>query len=267
MIVRSASGFGDAIFLNCMMPFMCKKFKGIVLRNKFPVVFKDFDIKVVPFKKGGEDLAFNYGGGARKRQETTIYQDLCLAAGFGKDMPYEITWTPIESALCDGVRERAGDRPIFLVSSPHLPFGRDDGRGDKMIPNYKKFQILIDFLFESGYYVVQVGKNPVLYEYKNLHENLVSKTTVGDVMNLGQIAVGGMGQSGFHIPLMEGNNKKCFIILARRGLDDKKDWFISNVTCQKILSKKSVSDGAVDDEKDDVILERFVELLNRKGKK
>jgi hypothetical protein len=254
--IRSGSGLGDAIYINSVVQELLKEHSNIILRTKYPGVFASLPIRTKEFTKGGENLAFNYGGSLRRRKTSNIYEDLLQAAGLPMDTEMGTAWEYIPSKISDQVLEVFGK--MAFISSPHVPFGRNDGRGDKMIPNWKKFQPLIDRCKELGYYTVMAGSGKLMHEFKNIDLNLHSQTSVHDIMNIGQMSDLFIGQCGFVIPLGEGFKKPTFTILARAGLDDKDDWFINNVTLTKILSRLgTTSNGAIDDEPDSIIMERF----------
>jgi hypothetical protein len=170
-------------------------------------------------------------------------------------------WEWVQSSLCDKVLEQKKDKKLLLFSAAHRPFGRDDGRGDTMIPNWSKFNCLLDYAKANDYYIVQIGRGEVMHKYRQVDYDITNNTSISDIMNLGMVADLGIGQCGFMVPLMEGFKKPYYIILAQKGVDAKHDFFISCLTLEKLFARKDVPcGGAMDSWEDDRIVKDFVNV-------
>ena len=243
MILRGASGFGDAILIIYIVTEFLKKHTRISLRTKHPSLFTHLGIATERFRKGGEHVAFNYGS-RKKIKETNQFQDMCISAGIPSDRPFNIKWPLHNKRLVVKVREMAAGKPICIVGNPHTPFGRRDGYGLELRPKWSIFDEVIEKL-KGEMFFVQIGKGNDEYRFKGIDYDLRNKVSDTDSMDLAQRCDCLMGQNGYIIPLAECFDKPLFLVYSKRGLESK-DPYISNTSPQKILSKPT-SQWVVDD--------------------
>ena len=259
--IRGPSGLGDAIYVNPIAQAFSRMYDKVLVRTKYPEVFKYCKkVETVPFKKGGADKEFNYGGKRREDQSTSQWQDLLITSGLSMNTPYVIEWRLTNRQLEKMINDNAENKKILIMSSPHVPFARLDKFGLELIPNWKKFIPLLEYAKDNGYFIIQAGKGKCLWDYGKLIDiDLTNKTTVCDIMDLGIIGDVFLGQPGFIVPLAEGNGKNLYLIFSRRGLNCNTE-FLKNITGKKVCSTRRGFWG-VDDFTDEKLVESFRKCL------
>ena len=108
-------------------------------------------------------------------------------------------------------------------------------------------------------YRVRIGRGYQLYPLP-VDLDLNDKTSVSDLLDLGSICDGAVGQCSYIIPLAELFDKRLMIVWASKGLASQ-DMIIKTVTPEKILSKQT-SQYVIDDWDDFDIRHHAYEFCN-----
>jgi len=243
--IRGASGLGDAIYVYPVAKYYRDLGNQVIVRTKFPDVYKDLDVQTVKFFKIPKaDITASYSN--RKSQKTNQYQDVILNCKMPIDTPFLIDWKVDDEALVAKIKKMAKGRKILVISMPHQPFDRPDRYGDALRPNFENLQIAIDYLKQKNWFVIQIGKGGCFQNLSNIDLKKQNLTSVKGLMDICSIADGFAGQVGFIVPIAEAFNKPLFALFSKAGLRSS-DKFIPAITGEKILSRDS-SVYAIDSE-------------------
>ncbi len=254
-VIRGPSGLGDAIYVNTIAQEFLKFNKHVAIRTKYQHVFKYLPVETVPYSKGGEDRAFNYGGRARQNNDTNQWQDLLTAARLDVNTPMCTCWELVNTELAERVKIESAGRRVLVISMPHRIFGdRQDDYGQELQPNWKKFVPILKAAKDTCY-IVQIGQGHIQHRFDGIDLELTNRTSIFDLMDFGIIGDVFFGQCGFIIPLAEGMNKPLFNIFSANCLT-LKDPFLNNITGKKVQSGKR-SAWAFDNIDDAEMVEKF----------
>jgi len=237
-VLRGNSGLGDAIYLRPVAEILKKTISGLTVTTPYVDVFRNSGISVIPFRKDKTDLCVS--AGSRKKEPTTQFQDICILAGIPKETELKINWGVFNPALVEQVKSGAQGKPIMLVKSSYMPFGRRDDFGKDLMPDYQKMD---NFLGEIGksYFKVLIGaKDRQYYFFKNIDMDLWSKTTIADLFDVANIADCAVTQVGYTVPMMESFNKKVMIVFSDKGLKSKEE-YLRLILPHKLINKKTTS--------------------------
>lgn len=227
--IRGASGIGDAIYLRAVVDHFIRKGERVTVCNDHKDVFLGLDCTVEPFRRDKVDKHAVYTT-RKKFPGTNQWQDVCIQAG----IPYEpltITWTCRNAELIDNLRRRAEGRALVLVHGGRTPMGRKDGFGKELLPEQRAFAAVLNGFRDC--FMVRIGHGP---EYPlPVHADLNGKTTIADMLDLGQACDAVVGQCSLAIPLAEGFGKPAMFVWAAAGLKAPSD-YIRQIRPEKILS-------------------------------
>jgi len=224
---------GDAIYVRPIVEHFIRAGENVVVCSGFPSVFDGTGATVLPFDRFNIQVLAHYTAGKRN-QATNQWQDICKSAGV--DVPLRFEWKVRNQALIGDLRARAAGRPIVLVHGGRTPMARSDGFGMELLPDRAAFDAVLGALAEC--FLVQVGRAAQLYPLK-VEMDLNGGTSVLDLLDLGSICDGAVGQCSFIIPLAESFDKPLLVVWAAAGLSSARHYYISSITPAKVLSKPS----------------------------
>lgn len=230
--IRGGNGIGDAIYLQSIVRHLVEhKREDIIVCTRYPELFEPVRarVKLAPFSRQ-VNITAHYTG-RKDMNQTTQFEDMCLAAGIHEPVELSVEWR-LRNALL--VAPLLGTRPLF-VKMPSPPFDRFDGYGIELQPSWHVLDNMLGLL-RDHYTVVQIGKGKPSYKLENIDIDLVNKTSLYDLYDLASIAEGFVGQCSFVIPLAESFNKKCLILWSAKGLASK-NRYIRSIRPEKILHK------------------------------
>ncbi len=237
--IRGGMGLGDALYLQSLVGHLLE----IHPRESFEVCTKWLEVfaplgdrvRLAPFRRERIDLLAHYS--RRKGQPTRQWQDICIEAGAPRDLELRLTWRRTDEDLVGRVREQAGGRPIVLVQLPRAPMGRTDAFGHEILPDCRMIQRQIDAL-EGRVFLVLVGSGAPLFRFRGIDLDLTERTTVSQLLDLGQACDGMLGYCSFFVPLAEGFAKPALFAWSARGLRAPVV-FIRTIRPEKILERAS----------------------------
>lgn len=227
--IRSGSGLGDAIYLRPFADYLARTGKSISVCSNYPDVFIGSGCQVEPFTRDRIDMVAHYVG-AKERQDTTIWDDLCAHAKIQTQL--HMDWEVRNKALVKGIRSRADGRPIVVVHSGREPMGRRDKFGIELLPDRNAFATVCNAI---DAYKVLVGRGEQIYT-PPVDEDLWNRTTVADVLDIVSWSSGVVSMCGFPIPMAEAMDKPLLVVWSSKGLCSANP-FIRTVTPRKLLTK------------------------------
>lgn len=241
MRIRGGAGLGDAIYLRAIAEHFVRAGKSVTVCSDYSDVFLGSGAQTAPFDRFNIDVLAHYTAG-KYRGGTNQWQDICASAGVG-DLPLKFSWQVRNQALVNQLLEDAGERPLVLVNGGRPPMARTDGFGAELLPEKAAFDAVLAAARDC--FTVRVGKGPSLYEIPAVVD-MNGGTSVSDILDIGSVAAGLIGQCSFVIPLAEAFDKPLLVVWSAAGMSSARHPYISSITPQKVLSKPS-SRFVVDD--------------------
>lgn len=230
--IRGGRGLGDALYIRPIADHFLRRGEQVKVLCSYPGVFTGTAAVVEPFMRVRTDVVAHYVDGKRN-PSTTMWQDVCACAGVSADM--RINWTVQNQRLIADLRAKAAGRRIVVVVGGRRPMDRADGFGIELLPKQQAFDAALGML--SDCLLVQVGKNEQLYPLKT-EVNLNGKTSITDLMDIGAVCDGVVGQCSFAVPLAEVFDKP-FLLLWGARVSASPHPFIAVMTPQKVMSGRN----------------------------
>lgn len=249
MKIRGGAGFGDAMYVRVVAEYFVRRGESVKVATPWPDVFIGSGASTFPFTRDNIDVIAHYVDN-RYRQETTQFRDMCLRAGIRDRLKLEFKWEQRNPELLRRVREQAAGRPIVLVHAGREPFGRTDGLGLDLIPRATVFAQALFAL--SDCLTIGIGDGKRQFYTPEVELDLVGKTSVRDILDLGTVCTGVLAQVSFCVPLAECFGKPFLGVWSAKGLRTPSRPLLTTVTPGKILEKPT-SLHVIDDWEDERI--------------
>lgn len=232
--IRGGSGLGDSIYQRPIVDYFVRRGEGVTVCSDYPDVFDGSDARVEPFGKNNINVLAHYVLG-KNNSATNQWQDICASARVG-DLDLYIDWPTKNFGLVNKLRDMAAGRAIIVVHGGRVPMARTDGFGKELLPEKAAFDATLAAL--PGCFTVRVGKGADLYPL-DVDLDLNGSTSVSDLLDLGGLCDGLIGQCSYVIPLAEAFNKPLLCVWAAAGMHHQRHPYIQQITPQKVLSKAS----------------------------
>jgi hypothetical protein len=235
--IRSGRGIGDNIYLQSIVRHLTNGGERLEVCTDWPDLFRPLGdkVKISPHRRSSIDIVAHYTE-RKTTPGTDQFQDCCLSAGISGRIDLRLDWSPGGAVI-------RTNRPIILVQMPREPFGRSDGYGLELLPDYRRVQEIID-LIRGKVTIVLVGKGTPLFELQGIDADLTNKTTIPTLLDLASQAVGFVGFCSFFVPLAEALSKPALFVWSRRGLMSREP-YLRSITPKKIFhraSSKAIND-------------------------
>jgi len=271
--LKGASGLGDSIYIRMVAQYFYEKDKStfFLIMSDFPDLFIGLPCHIVRHTKLNE---IEYQGrkyhtnkisycGRKYKNDTTQFEDVCIAAGVPKDISYSLDWKIKNNTLINGIKKSASikRKPICLITSPYRPFGRIDNWGKEITVNFDCMKKLINSK-KNDFYFVMTCKDTPIYRLENIDCNLSMKTNISDLLDIASISNVIIGQIGHALPIAECLNKPALIFFSKNGMSCG-NTFLESITPKKTIHKKNLVKHIIDNESDECIRRTF-ESLNIK---
>lgn len=231
--IRCASGLGDSVYLRAIADHLAQGGEAITALSNYPEIFIGSPCRVEPFRRERVDIVAHYVTG-KGNQGTNQWQDVCLAAGVARPVPFRFDWTVQNEELVDGILERADGLPVVLVQGGRTPMGRTDGFGKELLPDRQAFEAAVGAI-RPRCYLVAVGKADPIYRAA-VDEDLTGQTTVADLLDLFKACSAVIAQVGFAVPMAEIFDRPLLAVWAASGLISR-DLYVRQITPAKIFAK------------------------------
>jgi hypothetical protein len=230
--IRGGAGIGDALYLQSVARHFVEKGEAIEACCDWPDVFRPLagKVKVSPFRRKPIDRLAHYSA-RRAIAGTTQFEDCCIQAGIRDRVDLRLDWQIVNVGLVEMLR--ATGKPIVVVQLPRAPFGRTDGFGKELLPDCRRIQDAIDRLSGRAF-LVQVGKGAPWFQFEGIDLDLVDRTSVAEMIDIGLAADAFLGYVSFIVPLAESFSKPALLVWSRAGLNSRHE-VIRTIQPQKIL--------------------------------
>jgi hypothetical protein len=254
MIIKGASGLGDAVYLYPIVKHYVTQTQDLRVMTNFPEIYADLKVKTIPFTKQHGDVNCNYCN-RKYTKGTTQFEDMVINAGLeNHDIQFEMPYKRKSRFISTPFEDDDTGMPLCVLPAPYLPMNSQKSK--ELLYNIDVVQELIDenmsFLF------VQVGNDPIArFE---VDYDFCGKTSVNDLLDICSLADIIITPPGNLLPMGEALNKKTFLIFSEKGLKSK-DPFISSITPEKLITK-STTWFAIDTDED--LQEKFKQFLQAK---
>lgn len=236
MRIRGGRGLGDALYVRPFVEHLLGTGERVTVTTEFPEVYADTGAICERFNRQGRfDILAHYTKG-KANPSTTQWQDTCHSAGI--DLPLKINRKVRNESFVQELRGKADGRPLVLVHGGRRPMGRTDGFGLELMPKKIGFDIVLDEFRDC--YTVRIGKDDSLYPLA-VSLDLVGRTSVSDLLDIGQSCDGFVAQCSYAVPLAEAWDTPAMFVWAAAGMDRRLHAYIRQVTPKKILSKPTSS--------------------------
>lgn len=233
--IRAGRGLGDAIYLQSIVRHITERGTELDVLTDWPVLFEPLGVKTSEFRRIGADLIAHYT--ERKAvAETDQFQDCCIRAGITGPVDLRLVW--------NGRRDFDTTKPVIAVQLPRAPFGRSDGYGMDLLPDFNVLQRAIDLIGDRAY-VVQLGSGKRIRTFGGLDLDLANLTSVSELLDAACGADAFLGYCSFMVPLAEAQSKPALFVWSRRGLNSPTP-YIKDITPLKIMHRHT-SRYVVDD--------------------
>lgn len=242
--LRGGSGLGDAIYIQAIAKHLIGQGYTVEACSDWPDVFSTLGpkVKVSPFRRTSITTLAHYSM-RRGEKGTTQFQDCCIQARVPRDIPLKLDWMVRNGCLVDSLK--SDGRKIVLVQMPRAPFGRTDGFGLDLLPNWKRLQDAIDDL-GSEVVKVQVGSGKAMHAFDGIDIDLTNRTSVTDLLDVASVADGFVGYCSFFVPLAECFDKPALLVWSSKGLRSS-EYIIRQMMPEKVISKPSCCRYVIDD--------------------
>lgn len=247
--MRGGAGLGDAMYVRVVAEHFVRKGNKVTVSTPYPAVFEGAGVETIAFSKAIRFDVIAHYADARYSQQTQ-FRDMCLRAGIKEEIPLRFEWKPKNFKLLAGISTQADGRPVLLVHGGREPFGRTDGLGLDLIPERDAFEAVLSGLRDC--FTVGIGDGKRQSYVPAVELDLIGKTSVTDLLDLGTMCDGIVAQVSFCVPLAECFDKPFLGVWAAKGLYKPSRPLLSTVTPQKILSRET-SLHVVDDWDDEDI--------------
>lgn len=258
IILRLPAGFGDSIYDIAIVKELRHQFPEIKIRTRHPSLFTWMDgVTAEPWRKHGEDITAHYSG-RKQETQTNQWQDLLISCRLDHGIPFVVDWKIHNQGIIDKVKNLAAGKPVCIVTTPHLVFGRSDGYGHELTPKWDRYDEIVKSM-SGRVFFVEVG----LIKMRGVPGcdlSLVGKASDTDTLDLASSCDFVLGQHGYAIPLAEAFDKPLFVIYSDRGLRSN-DPYIRYCTAKKTFSK-TTSRFAVDNEPTNEIVRKAHECFS-----
>lgn len=239
LTVRSGSGIGDNIYLHSIVRHLAiqNPEKIYSVRTKYPDLFRCLpgNVKTEEFSKVACAVVAHYSN-RKNIKQTDQYQDMLINAGLSIDLPMTTDWRIQNQSFIDHIVNEANGRPIILTQPIRLPMGRDDQFGLEIMPNASKYDHGLKMLKrELNAYVIMIGTSHARNIIpSSVDLDLLNKTRIHTIMDLGKIAFMTYGQCSQMIPLGEIYNNPVMVGWGH-NVTRSKDVYVRTILPEKIL--------------------------------
>lgn len=240
-VIRGGRGLGDAMYVRPVADYFVKAGEQVRVQCDYPDVFIGSGAAVEPFRRDGVNVLAHYTAG-KYNPATNQWQDVCASAGV-PELPLRFDWEIKNHALVDKLRADAGGDPIIVVHGGRTPMGRKDLYGAELLPKKSAFDAALGVFADC--YTVLIGGDAQLYPI-HTEADLIGKTSVSDLLDIGSICDGIVAQCSFCVPLAEVFDKPLLAIWAAAGMAEGIHRYLRAITPKKILSKPT-SHHVIDD--------------------
>ncbi len=252
--IKGASGLGDSIYLVPIAKHYSTDYDQINIMTNYPMLFEHLPkVKCYKHEKlnyiripGGQipiNQRFTYG--ARKYTPgTSQYTDYLMFGNVDTNIPLEMDWAVRSTELIGNIKKNAMGDKICILSAPYVPFGRVDEWGAILRIKPDIMQAIVD-KYKNDIYFVQVGNEFALHRIKGVQLDLISKTSVADLLDLVSICDIGLSQIGNLLPLCECLNKKNFLIFSQDAMQSE-NRFCAAITPDKTVHYKDLNLSVID---------------------
>jgi hypothetical protein len=247
--IRGGSGLGDAIYQRPIVDKLISHGHKVEVCCDYPEVFIGSPAIVSPFRRQEIDIIAHYTNG-KSNPYTNQWQDVCARAGVACDL--HMRWHIQNVALVERVRHQAAGRPLVLVHGGRVPMDRTDGFGAELLPTVGGFNCAIDAI-RGECFLVRIGGGEQVYPLET-DLDLIGKTSVSDLIDLGSCCDGIVAQCSFAVPMAEVFDKPLLAVWAANGMHHQREPYIQQITPRKVLSK-ATSLHVVDDWDEEKIIE------------
>lgn len=241
--IRGGAGLGDALYVQAIARHLVDKGNEVEACSDWPDIFGPLgpQVTVSPFRRERINVLAHYSM-RRAKAGTTQFEDCCIQAGVDKAIPLRLDWKPRTSALINSLKSSA--KPVILIQMPRAPFGRRDGFGLELMPNWRRLQDAIDAIGDRAN-TIMVGAGKAVYRLGGAKIDLSNKTSIRELIDLAAVADGFLGYCSFFVPLAECFDRPSLLVWSRRGLRSSQP-IIRQITPQKVFHKSS-SCAVIDD--------------------
>ena len=211
MIIRGASGFGDAFYVYPIARHFKNHGEDVKVMTHFPEVFDDIDC--IPFdRKPVVDIDCTY---TRRKEipHTTVWDDILIEAGMTLNFL---------SFGHPGLPER--DPKYTLLIKPYQPgWCRDN---DGFVPSYS---FMASLAAEKGLPIKIIDYSLPLADWKK------------EYSKAGLIVT----QSSSHFVMAEAWDVPCAVVFSEKSKYSN-NWFVNTITPQKVIIKPATTQGFYD---------------------
>lgn len=234
--IRGGAGIGDALYLQSVARYFVEKGEKVEACCDWPDVFRPLagKVKVSPFRRKPIDRLAHYSA-RRAVSGTSQFEDCCIQAGIREKVDLRLDWQVVNVGLVEMLR--ASGKPVVVVQMPRAPFGRTDGFGKELLPDCRRIQEAIDRLAGRAC-LVQVGKGSTWFRFEGIDIDLVDRTSVTELIDIGFAADAFLGYVSFIVPLAESFSKPALLVWSRAGLNSQHE-VVRTIKPQKILHRSS----------------------------
>lgn len=234
--IRGGAGIGDALYLQSVARHFVERGESVEACCDWPDVFRPLacNVRVSPFRRYHIDRLAHYSV-RRGVAGTTQFEDCCIQAGIRDPVDLRLDWKVVNAGIVEMLR--ASGKPIVAVQMPRAPFGRTDGYGKELLPDCRRIQQAIDLLSGRAL-LVQVGKGEPWFRFNGIDIDLVDRTSVSELIDIGFAADAFLGYVSFIVPLAESFSKPALLVWSSAGLNSRHD-LVRTIAPRKILHRSS----------------------------
>lgn len=257
--LRGGGGVGDSIYVYPIANYFSKKNIDVEVLTDFPMFYRNIKNCKTRSRNIIPPGTVNCRYGERYPIQTTnIWEDTLITSGLqDKNIDLKINYDRTKYKF-----DFETDKKIVLIKSPTYSMKRQKPETERIIPNPKYFQTIINEFKDQCYFIKCGLVNGYKTTLNNFDLDLSGYNDLIKILALVDISDIVLCQSSFFVSMAEGLDGKLMIGFNRQGMDTKYKFF-HYITPKKVICKKNTTNYFIDDEPLNNVLDRFENHLNK----
>lgn len=244
--LKASKGLGDAIYLRAIAIHLIERGEKLEVFTPWRQVFDDLPLAVRGLGEITGDEDWRYGKAClhcRILNAPDLFSMACLQAGITEPVILRMNWQARNHELVDSIRRESRGLPIFVFQPLKVCTNLNERL---MRPQAEAFARVVA---EHGdHFRVMLG-HPAHVQDMNLacEMNLVGRTSVTDVFDVGTIGDKFFGEPCYVTVMAEALGKPYACMFSRKGIESGRT-FVSNLKPERFFHKPHLATAIFDEE-------------------
>lgn len=246
--LNAAKGLGDALHLRAIVLHLLKKGEALTVYTGWKEVFAGLAVTVKPLhEKNGDENWHHAMACLHCRIKETGHLDMFMMcarqAGIAEPVELRIDWQPRNSALLERIRRAAGGKKLLVYQPLKKVANLNDALARPRLAAYNEFIAAHD-----EYFRVRIGDPKFLQQDSapQFDMDLMGKTSIHDILDIGTITDMFFGECCFTIILAQALDKAVTCMFSRRAAESGRN-FLMNLRPERIFHKPHLATAVWDE--------------------